>query len=250
MVAYMDLSEPCLIVVQLSILFKGGNARMEQEYPLSVDGWFSFVLITMKKRGADVYRGVVVLLGYQVLLYTIGLLPGGVVLTLLIQLSAGLVLSVGWLNYCLKIVRGEKVTIAVIFDAFGKFRDVWIVSILLSVIAFAGAVFFVVPGIYILVRYGFSLLAVLDKNIAPVKSFEFSSVITEGHRWQIAVFYIISVGLYILAVFPLLGGYQHIGMIALFVYNIVITPLVSMTLASAYDSLVYAYEYSGVDYSA
>ncbi|MCD6378908.1 hypothetical protein J7M07_00500 [bacterium] len=246
----MDLSEPGLIVAQLPILFKGGSARMEQGYPLSVDGWFLFALTRMKERGSDVYRGVVVLLGYQILLYPIGLLPGGVVLTLLIQVSAGLVLSVGWLNYCLKIVRGEKVTISVIFDAFSKFRDVWIVSIFLSVIAFAGAIFFVVPGIYILVRYGFSLVTVLDKNIAPIKSFEFSSVITGGHRWQIAVFYIISVGLYMLAVFPLLGGYQQIGMIALFVYNIVITPLVSMTLTSAYDSLVYAYEYSRVDYSA
>jgi len=223
---------------------------MREEYTLSADGWFLFTLGTMKKRASDIYRGVVVLLGYQIILYTIGLLPGGVVLTLLIQVSAGLVLSAGWLNYCLRIVRGEKVTTTVIFEAFGQFKDVWIVSILLSIITFAGAIFFLVPGIYILVRYGLSLLAVIDKRMAPIKSFEFSSSITGGHRWQLAIFYIIAGGLYMLAVFPVMGGYQQIGIIALFAYNIIITPLVSITLASAYDSLVYAREYSRIDDSA
>jgi len=221
---------------------------MKQEFPLSVDGWFSFAFTKIKERTTDVFRGVVVLLGYQILLYPIELLPGGAVLILLIQLSVGIVLSVGWLNYCLRIVRGEEVKTTVIFEAFNKFRDVWIVSILLSIIVFTGAIFFIIPGIYILARYGFSLLAVLDRKIAPIKSYEFSNVITRGHRWQISVFYIIASGLYMLAVFPLMSGHQHIGMITIFVYNIVITPLVSMTLASAYDSLVYAYEYSGVDY--
>lgn len=221
---------------------------MKKQYPLSVDGWFSYAFNKMKERPSDVFRGVAVLLGYQILLYPIDLLPGGSVLILLIQLSVGVVLSVGWLNYCFRIVRGEEVKTNVIFEAFGKFKDVWIVSILLSIIAFAGALFFIIPGIYILTRYGFSLLAVLERKMAPIKSYEFSSAITRGHRWQICIFYIIAAGLYMLAVFPLMSGYQHMGMITLFIYNILITPMISMTLASAYDSLVYAYEYSSADY--
>ncbi|HMA76715.1 MAG TPA: hypothetical protein VKO43_05380 [Candidatus Krumholzibacteriaceae bacterium] len=213
---------------------------MREGYPLSVDGWFLFALNTITKRASDLYRGVVVLLGYQILLYLVGFMPGGVFLTLLLQLSAGLVLSAGWLNYCLRIARGQKVTVAVILDAFGRFRDVWIVSILLSVFTFAGAIFFIIPGIYIMVRYGLSILVVLDKKKTPVSSFELSSTITEGHRWQLAVLYIITGGLYLMAAFPVLSGHQQIGMVTLFVYNIVITPLISMTLASAYDSLVYA----------
>jgi len=212
----------------------------EEGYPLSADGWISCAWSTIRSRGADVYRGVAVLLCYQLILYLMDIIPGSVVATVLIQLSAGLVLSVGWLGYCLRIVRGKKVSIKNIFDGFAIFADVWIVSIGLSLLVFLGLLFFVVPGIYILVRYGLCLFAILDRKEGPKGAFLFGSRISEGHRPQIAIIYLIALGLYMLAAFPVITGYQNLGTAALLIYNFAVTPMISLILASAYDSLVFA----------
>ncbi len=213
---------------------------MEEGYPLSADGWISFAWNTIRRRTSEVYRGVAVLLCYQLILYLVDIVPGGVVVTALIQLSAGLVLSVGWLGYCLKIVRGEKVSIQNIFDGFRIFSGVWIVSIGLSFLVFLGLLFFIIPGIYLLIRYGLCLFAVLDRRLGPKEAFLFSSRITEGHRPQIALIYLIALGLYMLAVFPLISGYQNLGTAILLIYSFAVTPMISLILASAYDSLVFA----------
>lgn len=160
------------------------------------------------------------------------------VFSTVIQLSIGLVLSVGWLNYCLAIVRGDPVSINDIFAAFGRFADVWIVSIGLSLLISVGLLLFIIPGIYLLIRFGLCLLAVVDRGLPPLGSFRFSDRITRGYRPQLTVIYLIAIGLYALAVFPLIAGFQQFGIIALIVYNFVVTPMVSLTIASAYDSLV------------
>ncbi len=215
----------------------------ERQYPVSVDGWFSCGWDILKERTGDLYRGVAVLAAYQGVLFLINLLPGGIFITLVIQLTAGLVISVGWMNYCLRIVRSERVEPLSILDSLNRFRDAWAVSVLLSLMVSVGLIFLVIPGIYLMVRFGFSLFAVIDRDLPVSGSFGFSERIIRGNVLQLAVFYLIAMGSFYITALLFLNISGSAGLIMMVLYHLAVTPFISLAFASAYDSVVCFYEY-------
>jgi len=215
----------------------------ERQYPISVDGWFSCGWNTLKERAGDLYRGVALLAVYQGILFLLNLLPGGIFITLIIQLTAGLVISVGWLNYCLRIVRSERVDPASILNALNRFRDTWAVSALLSLMVSVGLVFLVIPGIYLMARYGFSLFAVMDRDLSVSDSFRFSDTIVKGSIIQLAIFFLIAMGSFYITALLFLSMSGRAGLIIMIIYHLAVTPFISLAFASAYDSVVCSYEY-------
>jgi hypothetical protein len=219
----------------------------EKQYPVSVDGWINCGWNTLKERKEDLYRGVALLIGYQVLLFLISLLPLGIFVTIFIQLSAGVVISVGWLNYCLRIVRGEEVQPGIILEPFNRFAESWGVSIFLSILVTVGLMLLIVPGFYVMVRYGFSLFAVTDEKLPVSDSMKFSEKITGGYGLHLTVFYIIAmVSLYLITLIYLNRG-DTLGTLVLVFYHIGVTPVLSLVFASAYDSISCAYRYNNLD---
>lgn len=218
-----------------------------EQYPVSVDGWIRCGWNAARERTADLYRGIALLISYQFILFLIGFLPGGIFIVMLIQLTAGVVLSVGWLNYCLSIVRGRDVKPTDILDPFGRFAPVWGVSIILSILVSVGLIFLIAPGVYILVRYGFSLFSVMDEKLSVIESLGFSEKITREHGWQLAVFYLIALGSFYAAAIIYMSGNRDLGILVMIVYHLFITPLISLIFASSYDSLYSAYEYLNLD---
>ena len=215
----------------------------DRQYPVSVDGWFSCGWNTLRERAGDLYRGVALLAVYQGVLFLINLLPGGVFITLIIQLTAGLVISVGWLNYCLRIVRSERVEPASILNSLNRFRDAWAVSVLLSLMVSVGLVFLVIPGIYLMVRFGFSMFAVIDRDLSVSESFRFSDIIIKNNFIQLAIFYLIAMGSFYITALLFLSFSGSTGLIIMILYHLAVTPFISLAFASAYDSVVCYYEY-------
>ena len=208
-----------------------------------MDGWFSCGWNTLRERAGDLYRGVALLAVYQGVLFLINLLPGGVFITLIIQLTAGLVISVGWLNYCLRIVRSERVEPASILNSLNRFRDAWAVSVLLSLMVSVGLVFLVIPGIYLMVRFGFSMFAVIDRDLSVSESFRFSDIIIKNNFIQLAIFYLIAMGSFYITALLFLSFSGSTGLIIMILYHLAVTPFISLAFASAYDSVVCYYEY-------
>ncbi len=219
-----------------------GNNR-STGYPVSVDGWFSSGLNLFRTRGRVLISGMAVIIVYSLFLLLIGYLPGGEVVGIIIQLTFGLVLTAGWLNFCLRLVRGEEgLTARDIFRPFSDFQSVWLLSITLSLIIAFGTFMFIIPGIYAIIRLGMSIFIVVDKKTSLADTFRFSARITSGHEGKLLIYYGILVGLYGLAVFPYLIDMAALGAVTSALFNFVITPVLGVTYASAYDSLLYLFE--------
>ncbi len=216
---------------------------MSGEFPVSADGWFRSGWHLFKTRNRVLIGGIAVIIAYSILLLLLGYMPGGETIGIIIQFTFGLVLTAGWLNFCLRLVRGETdVSARDIFRPFSNFQSVWLLSISLSLIIAMGAFLFIIPGIYAVLRLGMSIFIVVDKETSLTDSLKFSAKITNGHEGKLLVYYGILLGLYGLAVFPYLIGMGHLGAFTTSVFNFVITPVLGVTYASAYDSLLYLYE--------
>ncbi|MBN1163167.1 MAG: hypothetical protein JXB45_01175 [Candidatus Krumholzibacteriota bacterium] len=211
---------------------------MERSYDLTVDGWFSCGWHTFKSRNRQLFSGVMVLFAYSLALLFLGSLPGGSVIGIGVQLTLGLVLAAGWMNFCLRLVRGEDASPAVIFSPFSRFWQVWSLAALLSVLIAAGLLLFVVPGLYWLLKFGLSMFAVVDRETSPQESMRLSERLTRGHKGKMLVFYGITMGLYGLSVFPFAMQRGMLGAISISIYSFVLTPFLGVTYASAYDSLL------------
>ena len=219
-----------------------GNNR-SIAYPVSVDGWFSSGLNLFRTRGRVLISGMAVIIVYSLFLLLIGYLPGGEAVGIIIQLTFGLVLTAGWLNFCLRLVRGEEgLTARDIFRPFSDFQSVWLLSVTLSLIIAFGTFLFIIPGIYAIIRLGMSIFIVVDRKTKLSDTFRFSAMITSGHEGKLLIYYGILVGLYGLAVFPYLIDMATLGAVTSAVFNFVITPVLGVTYASAYDSLLYLFE--------
>ena len=212
-------------------------------FPVSVDGWFSSGLNLFRTRRRTLISGMAVIISYSLFLLMIGYIPGGETIGIIIQLTFGLVLTAGGLNFCLRLVRGEEgLTARDIFRPFSDFQSVWLLSISLSLIIALGTFLFIIPGIYAILRLGLSIFIVVDKKMPLADTFRFSAKITSGHEGKLLVYYGILLGLYGLAVFPYLINMATLGAFTSSFFNFVITPALGVTYASAYDSLLYLYE--------
>jgi hypothetical protein len=209
------------------------------EYTVGVPGWFACAWNTLRSRPNVVLRGLAIMLLFSLAVILIGLLPGGYYAALAVQLTIGLVLQAGWNLFCLKLVREEEPSPAVIFEPFARFGQVWLVSILISLMTAAGLFFFIIPGLYVWARFGMGIFAMVDRKMAVADALDFSSQITEGSRLQILLLHLIIAALTFLFLAPALvesGG--QLGTLMLLAYQFVMIPLAGTAYAAAYDSLV------------
>ncbi|MBN2070572.1 MAG: hypothetical protein JW814_03855 [Candidatus Krumholzibacteriota bacterium] len=214
-----------------------------QPFPVSVDGWFSSGMNILKTRTGTLLSGMAVIILYSLFLLMLGRIPSGETIGIIIQLSFGLILTAGWLNFCLRLVRGEEdIRTADIFRVFSDFQPVWLLSISLSLLIALGTFLFVIPGIFAILRLGMSIFIVVDKKLPMADSFRFSIAMTRGHEGKLLIYYGILLGLYGLAVFPYLINMPSLGLFTSSIFNFLITPVLGVTYASAYDSLLYIYE--------
>jgi uncharacterized membrane protein len=50
---------------------------------------------------------------------------------------------------------------------------------------YAGLMLLIVPGVYILLTYGFYFLEMVDKNLGPIAALKRSAEITKGAKWSL-----------------------------------------------------------------
>jgi uncharacterized membrane protein len=192
----------------------------------------------MMARPNAVLRGLSVMLLLALVSLAAGYIPGGVVVGYVIQLTIGQVLQAGWYLFCLRLVRDEEVSPAVIFEPFRRFWRIWLVTIVVPLIISAGLIFFIIPGLYLWARYGLGVFAAVDRDLEIGDALEFSSRITAGNRLQVLLLNLMIAAIGMLLVLPGMLGMNSIGVMTLLVYVFVMTPLAGTAYAAAYDSLV------------
>ena len=96
----------------------------------------------------------------------------------------------------------------VVFDDLFSIDNRWISFAFLGVIKYTliiiGLLLFVVPGVYLTIRWMFAELLVIDQGMRPIQALKMSGEMTKGNMWKLFLFGIV-VSVMIVIGFLLLG---------------------------------------------
>lgn len=97
---------------------------------------------------------------------------------------AYIVLGTGLLVITLKIAKGEKPEYREIVPPAHLVWLVFLASLLVGVLTFAGLILLIIPGIYFALRFSMVRYAVIE-GVGVMESFERSTTLTDGQKWQL-----------------------------------------------------------------
>ena len=101
-------------------------------------------------------------------------------------------LSLGWIRIGLNLVDGREVKVGMLFGEGRKLLRAVLASILFGLMVVAGLVLLIVPGIYLALRFGQYLTAIVDRDLGVMESFAYSSAITADNRMNLLVLGVLS----------------------------------------------------------
>lgn len=132
--------------------------------------------------------------------------------------------STGFLTIALKIARGQDATYTDLMPKIELVWSVFIVSILSVVLIIAGCILLLIPGIYLMVRFSMVCFSVID-GAKPLESFDKSTSLTDGVKWELFGFLVIVILLNVLGA-------------ALFMIGLLVTlPVTMIAFAHIYTKL-------------
>jgi hypothetical protein len=141
----------------------------------------------------------------------------------------GIFLSLGLTRIGLNIVSGKPFTLAMLFGGGRQLVTACLATLLYLAMVIVGLVLFIVPGIYLALRFGHYQSAIVDKNLSVLESLKYSSAITTNNRLHLC-------GLFVLTVGILLAG-----LLALLVGLVIAIPIFWLTWVVAYRWMQYGY---------
>jgi len=139
----------------------------------------------------------------------------------LLQIAIGYVVMWG----TMQVVRNKKADLISKFQDFSGMWKYFIVSLVVGLLSGLGLILLIVPGIYLLLKYGFAGLVNIDKGTGIGASMEEASKLTSGRMGSILLFMLATIGINIV------GG-------LLFGLGLVVTiPLTQLSVVVLYERL-------------
>ena len=135
--------------------------------------------------------------------------------------------KMGLFNSVLLLTKGEKPSFDQFYQNWPHFISWVVASILVGLMFFIGLILFIVPGFYVLARFGLFPFFILDKHLGPIEAIRQASQATEGPRirWQLFLLFLTIIVLNLLGLF-------------IFGVGLLITvPVTSLALAIVYRQL-------------
>lgn len=129
----------------------------------------------------------------------------GTTLSIVVNVLLGMVLLLVYL----RIVRGETVTLSSLGDLAlgpGKVGSYGLGMLAYLLLVGVGMVLLLVPGIYLMIRFQFVPLLILDEGLGVGDAFETSSRLTQGVKGDYLLFGLACVGLLLLGLLALCVG--------------------------------------------
>ena len=103
----------------------------------------------------------------------------------LINQLASIFLSLGATRIGLNLVSGKEISVGMLFGGARKFLPALGATILYMLMVCIGLIFLIAPGIYLAMRYGQYLTAMVDRDLGIMESFNYSSSITTNNRMNL-----------------------------------------------------------------
>jgi uncharacterized membrane protein len=122
----------------------------------------------------------------------------------------------GYIALLLKFSHGEAISFDDLFITDKRWIYLAFLALIKMVLILLGFLCFIVPGIYLAVRWMFADLYVIDKGMRPLEALRASSALTEGHRWKIFFFSLVSGLLILLGLVFFIIGAVVVGIIVQF----------------------------------
>lgn len=179
------------------------HLSMEQEHPFTVrgainEGW----RLTKEHLGF--------LIGFQLIMLSIVILLSSaahyyslIVLNLLSQ-AIGALLNMGFYKSALSILDGIKPTFDQLYKNWPHFISWMVAGFLFGLMFLLGFLLLIVPGLYVLSRFGLYPFFILDKGLGPIEALKQTSEASKDHLWPLFLLFMAYFGLNILG-FLLLG---------------------------------------------
>lgn len=104
-------------------------------------------------------------------------------------------ISLGATRFGLNLVSGSTVGVAQIFGEGDKLLRGIGVSILLGLMIVVGFLCLIVPGIWLALKYGQAMTALVDRNCGVIEAFKYSSKITHGHKAKLMLLGLAAMGI-------------------------------------------------------
>jgi len=217
---------------------------------LTLRHWFSSGWRTYKTNLKSAFVVTTIYFIYFWLLKLIILyVPHGNLVSLILQIITGPALNSGCMFFCLKLVRRTPVCQKDFLAGFLVFGKIWLTGFLLTLITLIGFVLFIVPGIIWGLKYGQSLISVLDKNLSPLQAIKFSGKITYGYKSKLFVLLITGIASAVVLHLPIqyiglpnltckgLCSFLMVGLVPYLLFFLLVLPWLLIVNMTAYDAL-------------
>jgi uncharacterized membrane protein len=133
----------------------------------------------------------------------------GFVMVLVLNIISNLItlfLTLGGLQISLNVVSGKPFSVGMLFGQGDKMVRAFFAQILFAIMVVAGLILLIVPGIYLALRYGQFMTAIVDKDMGIMDSFKYSSQLTENNRLNLLVIWLFSILIFIAGCLALIVG--------------------------------------------
>ena len=122
-----------------------------------------------------------------------------------------MVLSAGFVMYCMAIRRGERAEYLTLFDGFSFVGKVILLNIVIYLFTLLWSMLFVIPGLIAAYRYRFALYNLYENpGIGVMEALEMSKQQTLGYKGQLFMLDLSYIGWFFLASLPLRPGGLHL----------------------------------------
>jgi len=95
---------------------------------------------------------------------------------------------------------GNKLPFPELFTQFKYYWRVLLATLLLGLIVGVGFIFLIVPGIYLALKYQFTIYLIIDKNLGIMEAMNESSKMTDGVKMSLFMFGLMLIGVMLLGV--------------------------------------------------
>lgn len=136
-------------------------------------------------------------------------------------------LYLGCIRVCLDLASGKPTGASRLFTEGRSIISATAAGILLSIAVSIGLLLFIIPGFYLIARYGFFIHAIVDRKCGPIEALSYSSEITRNNRIHVFLLLILS---FLTAM---------LGIAAFFIGVFIAYPMILMGWAVAYYWLQY-----------
>lgn len=103
----------------------------------------------------------------------------------LVLIVAAFFIDMGWLKMLLRTVHGETPKVRDLIDHAHRVWKYLGVSLVFMLIVLIGLLLFIIPGIYLMYKYLFAPVLVLDKNMPIREALKESARMTTGVKWKL-----------------------------------------------------------------